>query len=89
MRQTRLDGYRKQIEVKSEDDWKKDSDGAFKVEKITFSSVKPDKLTEDAETALADLANRLRQWPQYYLRIEGNTASEGDSSQRRWRSKMH
>jgi outer membrane protein OmpA-like peptidoglycan-associated protein len=52
--------------------------GSFEVPEITFSTANRDQLTEDAREELAALANRLRPWPQYYLRIEGNTASEGD-----------
>jgi outer membrane protein OmpA-like peptidoglycan-associated protein len=51
---------------------------SMKVPPITFSSVKKDRLTEDAEQQLAELAAALKRWPQYYLRIEGHTLSEGD-----------
>src|SRR5262249_35971422 len=63
----------------TEEDWKKlQMVATFQAEKITFSSKTPDRLTDDAETALAVLADKLRQWPKYYLRIEGNTSSGGD-----------
>jgi outer membrane protein OmpA-like peptidoglycan-associated protein len=51
---------------------------SMKVPPITFSSVRKDQLTEEAKGHLVELANELKQWPQYYLRIEGHTRKEGD-----------
>ena len=52
--------------------------GNLRVKKIEFSSKNKDQLTDDAEALLTELAGELRQWPQYYLRIEGHTDAAGD-----------
>jgi outer membrane protein OmpA-like peptidoglycan-associated protein len=58
-------------------DWTKLKEvGQLKVADVPFTLT--GKLQPEAEEALAELARNLEQWPNYYLRIEGNTTSEGD-----------
>jgi ABC-type nitrate/sulfonate/bicarbonate transport system substrate-binding protein len=49
---------------------------AFPVKEIQFSIT--NNMTGDYEEELKTLADSLRQWPQYYLRIEGHTTNVGD-----------
>jgi hypothetical protein len=54
-----------------------------KLRRVGLLKVAPIKFTrsgemDEAEATLADLAEKLRRWPQYYLRIEGNSLKEGD-----------
>ncbi len=51
---------------------------SLRVEPITFSSVYKYQLTDEAEGLLAKLADELRRWPSYYLRVEGHTEAAGD-----------
>jgi outer membrane protein OmpA-like peptidoglycan-associated protein len=51
--------------------------GSLRVPPIEFYRNKA-TLTEEAEQALTDLAAELKRWPQYYLRIEGQTLAQGD-----------
>jgi hypothetical protein len=50
----------------------------FPVRNIDFSSKRPSGLGEEAEEQLAELAETLRNLPQYYLRIEGHTEKQGE-----------
>ena len=52
--------------------------GSFRVKSLSFSATSPDELTNSSKELLDDLAEELRLWPNYYLRIEGNTLEGGE-----------
>ncbi len=51
--------------------------GTLQVPRLVFSRG-TDKLTAASETTLADLAEKLKAWPQYYLVVRGHAATDGD-----------
>lgn len=51
--------------------------GSLQVPRLVFSRGS-NKLTTAAETTLAELAEQLKAFPQYYLIVRGNASSDGD-----------
>jgi flagellar motor protein MotB len=51
--------------------------GTLQVPRLVFSRG-TSNLTAASETTLAELADKLKNWPQYYLTVRGNSSSEGD-----------
>jgi flagellar motor protein MotB len=51
--------------------------GTLQVPRLVFARG-TDKMTGASETTLVDLVEKLKTWPQYYLTVRGNAASDGD-----------
>jgi flagellar motor protein MotB len=51
--------------------------GTLQVPRLVFSRGTA-KVTEASEATLADLAEKLKTWPQYYLIVKGHASSDGD-----------
>lgn len=51
--------------------------GTLQVPRLVFARG-TDRLTTASEETLADLATKLKTWPQYYLVVRGNCSKEGD-----------
>lgn len=51
--------------------------GTLQVPRLVFSRG-TDKLTAASEATLAELAEKLKTWPQYYLIVKGHASKEGD-----------
>jgi outer membrane protein OmpA-like peptidoglycan-associated protein/ABC-type nitrate/sulfonate/bicarbonate transport system substrate-binding protein len=52
--------------------------GTIPVDRIEFGSSDPPTLNEDGQRVLIELADKLRRWPQCYLRVEGHSLAVGD-----------
>lgn len=64
----------------SEDEWKKIKPvGTFKVDKLVFARGTA-LLTKASESTLADLSEKLKAWPNYYLTISGHAAGDNNDS---------
>lgn len=51
--------------------------GTLQVPRLVFARG-TDKMNEASEATLADLTEKLKTWPQYYLVVKGHAASDGD-----------
>lgn len=61
-----------------DDEWEKLKPvGTLQVPRLVFARG-TSKLSDASETTLADLAEKLKSWPQYYLVVKGHAASDGD-----------
>ncbi|MEM7166945.1 MAG: phosphate ABC transporter substrate-binding/OmpA family protein [Planctomycetota bacterium] len=56
--------------------------GTLRVDRLVFRPGTA-RLRNIDEIALAELVDTLRNWPQYYLRIEGHASARGDAQQNR------
>jgi flagellar motor protein MotB len=68
----------KRLAALTEEEWARMKPvGTLQVQRLVFARG-TSKITDASEATLADLAEKLKAWPKYYLVVRGNASSDGD-----------